>query len=149
MGAFISLLVVVTSLTSASPPTEAAMLATIERGVFATPLAAFGGFERTAQRHFPQLDWTTDHCSSPLVGNTGRSFDFTLSCRRHDFGYRNLKLLQRLTSGNYWNDSWRRRVDEQFRKDMHSTCAVRRFTQRYTCGTWAEIFYRTVRTWGD
>ena len=51
------------------------------------------------------FDWITDGCSAPLVGSTGRSFNFRGPCRRHDFGYRNLQLLERATAGGrrYWN----------------------------------------------
>ncbi|MFZ9628239.1 MAG: hypothetical protein ACO3C1_02695, partial [Ilumatobacteraceae bacterium] len=41
------------------------------------------------------FDWSTDWCSAPLIGSTGRSFDFPPACRRPAFGYRHLRLLDR------------------------------------------------------
>ena len=98
----------------------------------------------------PQYDWTTDFCSAPLVGNTGRSFNFTSPCRRHDFGYRNLRLLeQRYGSGStYWNGASRKRVDQQFLADMKGHCAGRSILLRPTCYAWAETFYAAVRLVG-
>ena len=112
--------------------------------LFATPLTAFVS---VAERGMPRsLDWSTDHCSAPLVGNTGRSFDFTHSCRRHDFAYRNLKAFDRLDPNRWWTSTWRARADEQFRRDLRSQCVDRPLHQRITCRWWAEIFYRAVRT---
>ena len=112
--------------------------------MFATPLATFVNVANS--RTPATLDWSTDHCSAPLVGNTGRSFDFTHSCRRHDFAYRNLQRFDRFEPGAWWNSQWRARVDEQFRRDLRSQCAGRPLHQRIPCRWWAEIFYRAVRT---
>jgi hypothetical protein len=92
-------------------------------------------------RRDPRLDWSSDGCSAPVVGGTGASFDFTESCRRHDFGYRNLK---RLDGGRHWSEEMRRRVDEQFRDDMRASCTGS-LTKRARCAGWSEIFYRSVR----
>lgn len=141
MGIVISMLVAVSTLTAASSPDPAA-LRVVEQGLFATELAAFPTFVRTHKRIHRTLDWGTDHCSAPLVGSTGRSFNFRLPCHRHDFGYRNMKRLGR------WNEDMRTRIDEQFRTDMRTTCAKRNVTQRFNCYAWAETFYRAVRLWG-
>ena len=95
------------------------------------------------------FDWSTDFCSAPLVGNTGRSFNFTEPCRRHDFGYRNTKLLdQRYGEGRYWNGESRRRVDQQFLADMKASCRARSVLLLPTCMSWAYTFYGAVRTFG-
>src|SRR5688572_9209654 len=39
------------------------------------------------------FDWSTDHCSTSPDRPLG--FDFRLSCHRHDFGYRNYKVVNR------------------------------------------------------
>jgi hypothetical protein len=103
MGAIFAHVLVTATLVAPSPHSLAQMVSVIERGVFATPLSAFPRFERTYRQQFRELDWTTDYCSSPLVGNTGRSFNFTTPCRRHDFGYRNFKLLSKNTGIPFWN----------------------------------------------
>jgi hypothetical protein len=118
--------------------------------VFQTPL---DNFRRIASRRSgidAVFDWSTDHCSAPLVGNTGRSFDFTTSCQRHDFAYRNFKKADSESPqrGQLWNSSVRHRIDLQFQRDMRGHCSQRGVTERATCRVWAEVFYRLVRIAG-
>lgn len=115
----------------------------VETLVFRTSLTGFVAQARS-DSHDQRLDWTTDGCSAPVVGGTGRSFDFTDACRRHDFAYRN---LSRMDGGRWWNPSVRARVDRVFRTDMSSDCARRPVTVRAACNAWALVFYRAVRTW--
>lgn len=96
----------------------------------------------------PWFDWSTDYCSAPLVGSTGRSFDFRGPCRRHDFGYRNLKLIDRRYGTRQWNAISRKVVDDRFRADMHLHCRLRSAWLQPTCHSWAEVFYVAVRTAG-
>ena len=107
-------------------------------------------FQRANATGDPWFDWTSDGCSAPLVGNTGRSFDFTKACRRHDFGYRNLHLLEaHYGSGStYWNAPGRKLVDLQFLQDMKDHCHGRSILLKPTCYAWAEAFYRLVRIAG-
>ena len=141
MGIVISMLVAVSTLTAPSSPDPTA-LRVVEQGLFATELAAFPAFVRSHKRIHRGLDWRTDYCSAPLVGSTGRSFNFRVPCQRHDFGYRNMKLL------GQWNEEMRSRIDDQFRSDMRATCAKRGILQRFNCYAWAETFYRAVRMLG-
>lgn len=94
------------------------------------------------------FDWSTDLCSAPLIGSTGRSFDFRHPCRRHDFGYRNLKLIDRRYGTRQWNATSRKAVDERFRTDMHDHCRTRSAWLVPTCHCWAEVFYVAVRAAG-
>jgi len=95
------------------------------------------------------FEWNSDGCSAPLVGNTGRSFNFTGSCRRHDFAYRNMHLLERrYGGGRFWNHDVRKRIDQQFVSDMKDHCHGRRFIDRPTCYGWAYTFYNAVRVAG-
>jgi len=98
----------------------------------------------------PWFDWSTDGCSAPLIGDTGRSFNFRASCFRHDFGYRNLKLLERRYGQGYtyWNGANRKRVDQQFLTDMKAHCRGRALPLRPTCLLWADVFYSAVRIAG-
>ena len=96
----------------------------------------------------PWFDWTTDLCSAPLVGSTGRSFNFGNSCRRHDFGYRNLQLLDRRYGPGHWNSAARRRVDQLLLADMRRHCWSRPWYDEPTCLAWAETFYAVVRLAG-
>ena len=137
------------TLVAPSPHSLAQSISVIERGAFATSLSAFPRFEKTYRKQFPQLDWTTDYCSSPLVGNTGRSFNFAMSCRRHDFGYRSFKILSRSSGINFWTEDLRFKVDLQFYNDMLSTCEHRGISQRLNCRAWARTYYQLVRALGS
>lgn len=139
MGLIASLLFVAASVAAPSPHSAATLGSVVERGVFATELAEFPRFVRENRRFYRDLDWSTDYCSAPFVGNTGRSFNFRLPCQRHDFGYRNLKIIGAFTEEN------RKRVDDRFHTDMKSTCTPRGVTQRYNCFLWADTFYAAVR----
>lgn len=139
MGLIASLLFVAASVAAPSPHSAATLGSVVERGVFATELTEFPRFVRENRRFYRELDWSTDYCSAPFVGNTGRSFNFRLPCQRHDFGYRNLKIIGAFTEEN------RKRVDDRFLVDMKATCTPRGVTQRYNCLLWADTFYAAVR----
>lgn len=134
-------LFVVAAMLSATPPSPAR---TIERAMFKMPLAQFIALADSGGRD-GRLDWSSDGCSAPLVGGTGRSFDFTAACRRHDFGYRNYKVLD---GGRHWTAALRRRIDGMFLSDMLTTCAPRPRAMRAMCRGWARTFHRAVRTYG-
>lgn len=141
-------LVVAASLTvtASSPPaaaTNASLKSTVDTLMFATPLERFIAVA-DSPAHDHRLDWSSDACSAPVVESTGRSFDFTAACRRHDFGYRN---LARIDGGKWWTAAMRQLVDSQFRRDMHRDCDRRVRTFRLRCLTWMEVFYRAVRTY--
>ena len=91
-----SVLTVASPASAGSAHSAAADRAYVEHLLYATPMSGFIAAVGSDQ----WFDWSTDFCSAPLVGNTGRSFNFTNACRRHDFGYRNLHLLDRLQDGS-------------------------------------------------
>lgn len=133
--------------------------------VFDSPMSMFLESARRqspSDRHF---DWSSDFCSAPLVGSTGRTYDFRQACRRHDFAYRNFKKADLvrgcrppspsalctpslLPSGRWWNSSIRHRIDRQFLADMTAHCWSRAGSERIPCLTWAQVFYRSVRVAG-
>lgn len=129
------------SATTPHQPDDAVSLA--RRLVFSTSLANFITSTEVSERD-PRLDWTSDGCSAPLVGGTGRSFDFTNACRRHDFGYRN---FSRIDAGIWWDAPMRRRIDDKFLADMRTSCSRRSTRDRLICRGWALVFYRTVRAY--
>ena len=139
----------VTAQASSSDSTRSARMdhANVMRILYSTPIDRFVAMSRTGDTW---LDWSTDFCSAPLVGTTGRSFDFHDACRRHDFAYRNLRLLEQRygTGGTYWNSSTRRRADELFLADMKSHCSRRPWYGSTTCRGWADTYYRAVRIFG-
>jgi hypothetical protein len=111
--------------------------------MFRTTLTAFIASAQSPLRD-ERLDWSTDGCSVPVIGNTGRTFDFTQACQRHDFGYRNFKSLH---GGKWWTPYLRHRIDQVFQSDMYKNCAARSRTTRSMCRAWAKTFYRAVRTY--
>lgn len=132
------------------PAYTSADIARLDDLVFGSSLTAFLGSARHRTNRDSVFDWTTDGCSAPLVGGTGRTFDFTASCRRHDFAYRNYKRADRETrhAGSWWNSTMRHRIDLRFRYDMIDHCSRRSVSERVNCHVWAEVFYRMVRIAG-
>jgi hypothetical protein len=156
-------LVAVTSVLTVSSPASAGPIATappraathsatgdlayVEHLLYGVPMWQFLLTAAWGDRWF---DWTNDGCSAPIVGGTGRSFDFRAPCIRHDFGYRNLRLLERRYGGDgrYWNAVSRHRVDDQLWADMRAHCHARAWWDQPTCFAWAATFYAAVRTFG-
>jgi len=148
-----------------SEPNPSRDLAFIESVSFNMSLRDFDRSRFILRRQQRWFDWTTDGCSAPVIGDEGRSFNFSAACRRHDFGYRNLKLLDRRYNcaeitpdsvcsvnswsyGQYWNSQQRIRVDEQFQRDLLDSCASRTRTFRMRCDAWAITFFHSVRAIG-
>ena len=138
-----SLLIAPQSFEPPPPPSVEALslVAVVQRLVFAVPLGDFIG-EANSSAHDNRLDWRSDGCSAPVVHSTGRSFDFTDSCRRHDFAYRNFRRIDR---GILWTAPMRRRVDEKFLRDMKFQCSLRKTYDKPSCTAWALIFFHSVR----
>jgi len=138
----VTILLTVASPALAAPVHSAsADQAYVERMMYATSLTNFVASVGSDT----WFDWSTDFCSAPLVGNTGRTFNFTNACRRHDFGYRNLQLLDRRYGAGHWNAGSRKRVDQLFLADMRRHCWSRPWYDTPTCMAWAETFYAGVR----
>ncbi len=143
-----SVLTVASPVFAGSTHTPAGDLAYINRMVFDVPLREFVRIAGApADRWY---DWSTDLCSAPMVGSTGRTFDFRDACRRHDFGYRNLQRLESRsgTGHTYWNGTTRRRVDQQLLADMKAHCRNRHLWDQPSCYAWAATFYAAVRAFG-
>lgn len=147
------MLVVVTICLTTAPPATAGWhtasgdVAYVHRLLDGTSLSGFLRTANSAGRD-PWYDWATDWCSAPLVGSTGRSFDFRASCRRHDFGYRNLNRIENRYRVDAWNATSRKWVDGRFLADMKAHCAGRSVLLRPTCYNWAYTFYWAVRLRG-
>ena len=133
------------------PPPSAMDPAVVEWMTFGVDI---GTFVSTRAAPFPgPYDWSSDGCSTPLpvgLGDTGRSYNFRAACQRHDFGYRNFRLLDAAGAhGQWWNETTRRRIDDQFLTDMLVSCAPRPWTQRTSCRAWARVYHRAVRVAGS
>lgn len=132
----------VTACLSATPQ-QPSPQSVVNKMLFQTSLVAFVK-EADSPKHDQRLDWTTDGCSAPVVGSTGRSFDFYNACRRHDFGYRN---YSRINGGKLWTSALRARVDNLFKKDMMADCKKRPATEKTSCNGWMDLFYNMVRAY--
>lgn len=141
MAVVATLLMTILLPSTASPVPPAHLVA--RALVFETPLAKFISVANSEDRD-KRLTWEYDGCSAPVIGSTGRSFDFVDACRRHDFAYRN---LGKLDGGKWWTAQIRAQVDSIFKQDMLANCAARSIFSRTTCRIWAETFYRAVRTY--
>ena len=137
----------VTACLSATPTTtslsQPSPQAVVERLLFRSSLATFVK-EADSPKRDARMDWTTDGCSAPVVGSTGRSFNFYNACRRHDFGYRNYSKIK---NGTLWTAALRAQVDAVFKRDMNADCAKRNAAERANCLGWMDLFYNVVRTY--
>jgi Prokaryotic phospholipase A2 len=86
------------------------------------------------------FDWSTDYCSSSPDNPLG--FNFTLSCARHDFGYRNWKAVGQFPAN-------KGRVDSAFYEDLKRKCATYSSIVRPACYSLAWTYYQAVRAFGS
>ena len=114
----------------------------VDQAVFETSLRDFVRGKSSLRREHRHLDWTTDYCSAPIVGNEGRSFNFRNACMRHDFAYRNYRRLGVLDA------PMRDAIDEVFHGDLVDSCLPKRVSLRLRCLAWAEMFFEIVRVAG-
>lgn len=167
MSFLLSLLVAVSSFLTAplSNPDPIRDSKRLETLVFSTTLRDFVALSQQHSSSDNWFDWSTDSCSAPFVGSSGRTFDFTEPCLRHDFAYRNFKLMDQRYScprrlpqqvcepgtsnhGKWWNSKIRLRIDTRFRNDMLNHCSSRSLLDYLPCKAWATVFYKAVRTAG-
>ncbi|MGN9802161.1 phospholipase [Micromonospora sp. L32] len=86
------------------------------------------------------FDWSTDYCSSSPDNPLG--FNFTLSCARHDFGYRNYKAMGQFSAN-------KSRLDSAFYEDLKRACAPYNAVVRPACYSLAWTYYQAVKTFGS
>lgn len=84
------------------------------------------------------FDWSTDYCSNSP--NRPLGFDFTLSCARHDFGYRNFKQFNAFSEN-------KGRIDDAFYFDMKQACDG--YFDWKTCYAVAWTYYQAVHVFGS
>ena len=78
-------------------------------------------------------------CASP---DQPLGFDFRLPCHRHDFGYRNFKLVSAF-------DANKSRIDDSFYFDLRTVCARYNAFVRPACYSLAWTYYQAVKTFGS
>lgn len=86
------------------------------------------------------FDWSTDYCSSSPDNPLG--FKFSLSCYRHDFGYRNHKAMGVFPAN-------KSRLDSAFYEDLKRVCATYNSVVRPACYSLAWTYYQAVSVFGS
>ncbi|GGQ21496.1 phospholipase [Streptomyces griseomycini] len=86
------------------------------------------------------FDWSTDYCTTSPDNPYG--YPFSLSCARHDFGYRNYKAAG-LFAAN------KDRLDSAFHADLMRVCAAYSGERRTECQSLARVYYEAVRILGS
>lgn len=86
------------------------------------------------------FDWSTDYCSSSPDNPLG--FNFSLSCYRHDFGYRNYKAMGQFSAN-------KSRLDSAFYADLKRVCATYNVVVRPACYSLAWTYYEAVSVFGS
>ncbi|WP_245674703.1 phospholipase [Herbidospora cretacea] len=86
------------------------------------------------------FDWSTDLCSTSPDQPLG--FDFRMPCRRHDFGYRNYKVVGQFPAN-------KSRIDDAFYYDMKQICSTYSTIPRNTCNGLAWTYYQAVKEFGS
>ena len=85
------------------------------------------------------FDWSTDYCSSSPDNPFG--FPFSMSCARHDFGYRNYKAAGTFSAN-------KSRLDSAFYEDLKRVCNNYGGATKTACNSTAWTYYQAVRAFG-
>ncbi|MFJ8082452.1 phospholipase [Streptomyces sp. NPDC096205] len=85
------------------------------------------------------FDWSTDYCSSSPDNPFG--FPFSMSCARHDFGYRNYKAAGTFSAN-------KDRLDSAFYEDLKRVCNNYSGATKTACNSTAWTYYQAVRAFG-
>jgi hypothetical protein len=86
------------------------------------------------------FDWSTDYCSDSPDQPLG--FDFRMPCWRHDFGYRNYKLVGAFPAN-------KSHIDDSFYFDLKAKCATYNVFVRPACYSLAWTYYQAVKAFGS
>ena len=111
------------------------------------------GLYRSGSNYF-RFNWSTNGYNSSPEKLPG-GYDFTYSCHRHDFGYRNYKTIVGKTA---WRRDHKKRIDDVFLQDMRKACQYKPWADPLTpamrkkmkaaCLKTADKYYAAVRVAG-
>jgi hypothetical protein len=88
------------------------------------------------------IDWSDDGCSwSPDSGST---YNFLKSCKRHDFGYRNSKRAESWYGRDMWRWHNKAVADTSFHRDMTDHCFTRSESEVSSCLEYRTRYYNIV-----
>ena len=133
---------IITALLVLGLPTPTSDKQIVDHAVFEMSLRDFVRQRISLRRSHRHLDWSTDYCSAPIVGNEGRSFNFRHACMRHDFAYRNYRRR------GIFDAASRSAIDAVFHADLVSSCLPKRVSVRLRCLSWAQVFFEAIRVAG-
>ncbi|MEW2258673.1 phospholipase [Streptomyces sp. NPDC047869] len=85
------------------------------------------------------FDWSTDYCSSSPDNPFG--FPFSMSCARHDFGYRNYKAAGTFSAN-------KSRLDSALHEDLKRVCLNYTGGTKTACDSTAWTYYQAVKAFG-
>ncbi|MFB8404357.1 phospholipase [Streptomyces sp. NPDC055912] len=85
------------------------------------------------------FDWSTDYCSTSPDNPFG--FPFSMSCARHDFGYRNYKATGTFSAN-------KSRVDSALYEDLKRVCLNYGGATKTACNSTAWTYYQAVKAFG-
>ncbi|MCX5232688.1 phospholipase [Streptomyces sp. NBC_00233] len=85
------------------------------------------------------FDWSTDYCSTSPDNPLG--FPFSMSCARHDFGYRNYKAAGTFSAN-------KSRLDSALYEDLKRVCLNYSGATKTTCNGTAWTYYQAVKAFG-
>ncbi|MFF0720382.1 phospholipase [Micromonospora sp. NPDC003816] len=109
-----------------------------------TSASSYNAWNSARQNRTPwagyNFDWSTDFCSSSPDNPLG--FRFSLSCHRHDFGYRNYKAVGQFSAN-------KSRLDSAFYEDLKRVCATYNSVVRPACLSLAWTYYQAVSVFGS
>ena len=109
-----------------------------------TSASSYNAWNSARQNRAPwaeyNFDWSTDYCSSSPDNPLG--FNFTLSCARHDFGYRNYKAVGQFSAN-------KSRLDSAFYEDLKRVCTTYNAIVRPACYSLAWTYYQAVSIFGS
>jgi hypothetical protein len=115
---------------SASAPPGVDVVAETDKWLFSTPISTF--LSALASKTPPYLFWPSPGAKACSWGHDHPwDFDFKYSCQRHDFGYKNYR------DQNRFCEAGRKKIDDQFSRDLRSYCAGRKWWKRPLCYTTA------------
>ncbi|MFE5972273.1 phospholipase [Streptomyces sp. NPDC056460] len=85
------------------------------------------------------FDWSTDYCSTSPDNPFG--FPFSMSCARHDFGYRNYKAAGTFSAN-------KSRLDSALYEDLKRVCLNYGGATKTACNSTAWTYYQAVKAFG-
>lgn len=106
--------------------------------LFSKSMSAFRS--AMSSKNPPYLFWPSPSANAcTLAPDHPWDFDFKQSCQRHDFGYKNYRDQKRFC------EAGRKRIDDQFARDLRSYCASRSWWKKPLCYSTAETYVAMVR----